>query len=175
MEKSKNYPEKLCSFYISEWHFATMLLPYINKKINEKANIITELENDVTENIKILNKKLNLKNEKAVLNMNWKKSRRKGDEDIFDMIKNLKKGKNIILVSGKKEYIDRINIYIENAIEKLSDELKNRHIKIINCYEITDFNGNIKEATKRLIKLSKEAVGIWENTGMLSLIWTERF
>jgi len=145
MEKSKNYPEKLCSFYISEWHFATMLLPYINKKINEKANIITELENDVTENIKILISKLNLKNEKAVLNMNWKKSRRKGDEDIFDMIKNLKKGKNIILVSGKKEYIDRINIYIENAIEKLSDELKNRHIKIINCYEITDFNGNIKE------------------------------
>jgi len=145
MGKLKNYPEKLCSFYISEWHLATMLLPYINKEINEKANIITELENDITENIKTLISKLNLKNEKKILNINWKKSQREDKEQIFNKIRKLKKGKNIILISGKKEYIDRINLYIEDSLGKVSDNLDNSQIKIINCYEITDFNGNIKE------------------------------
>ena len=28
--------EKICSFYVSDWHLVTMLLPYVNKEINEK-------------------------------------------------------------------------------------------------------------------------------------------
>ena len=49
MEMSRNHIEKLCSFYVSDWHLVTMLLPYINKQINEKANIITILESDIEE------------------------------------------------------------------------------------------------------------------------------
>ena len=74
MEILKNNIEKLCSFYVSDWHLVTMLLPYINKQINEKANIITILENDIEENIKTLIKRLNLKNEEKILNLNWKKT-----------------------------------------------------------------------------------------------------
>ena len=47
MENLKNRAEKICSFYVSEWHLVTMLLPYINKELNEKANIITVLEKDI--------------------------------------------------------------------------------------------------------------------------------
>ena len=31
--------KKICSFYVSDWHLVTMLLPYINRQIDEKAKI----------------------------------------------------------------------------------------------------------------------------------------
>ena len=74
MENLKNHTEKLCSFYVSEWHLVTMILPYINKEINEKANITTILQKNIEENIKTLISKLNLKNEKDILKIDWKAS-----------------------------------------------------------------------------------------------------
>ena len=62
MEILKNNIEKICSFYVSDWHLVTMLLPYINKQINEKVNIITVLEKDIQENIITILNKLNLNN-----------------------------------------------------------------------------------------------------------------
>ena len=59
--------EKLCSFYVSDWHLATMILPYINSKIEKNVKIIPVLENDLKENIKILVEKLNLKNKDKIL------------------------------------------------------------------------------------------------------------
>ena len=47
MDVQDNNLTKLCSFYVSDWHLVTMLLPYINKKINEQAQIATILENNV--------------------------------------------------------------------------------------------------------------------------------
>ena len=75
MEVQENNFTKLCSFYVSDWHLVTMLLPYINKKINEQAKIATILENDIQENVKTLVEKLNLKNAEKILNLNWKKVR----------------------------------------------------------------------------------------------------
>ena len=42
MDLLKNNIERLCSFYVTldRVFLVTMLLPYINKQINEKANII---------------------------------------------------------------------------------------------------------------------------------------
>ena len=31
MEKLENSPERICGFYVSDWHLVTMILPYINK------------------------------------------------------------------------------------------------------------------------------------------------
>ena len=47
MNMQKKNVLKLCSFYVSEWHLITMLLPYINKKVNEETKIATILENDI--------------------------------------------------------------------------------------------------------------------------------
>ena len=69
MELVEKTIEKICSFYVSDWHLVTMLLPYINKEINEKANIITILEKDIEQNIKTLIDKLNLKNKQKILNV----------------------------------------------------------------------------------------------------------
>lgn len=141
MEKIKNNPEKLCSFYVSELHLATMILPYINKEINEKANIITFLEKNIEENIKMLISKLNLKNEEKILNLNWKEN--KIEEDIIEKLENMKKCQNIILINGKKEYIEKMNSKIEEIMQQISEE--NKDIKIINCYEVIELNGNIKD------------------------------
>ena len=48
MEILNNNIEKLCSFYVSDWHLVTMLLPYINKEINENANIINKHKGELT-------------------------------------------------------------------------------------------------------------------------------
>ena len=50
---NKNYQvEKLCGFYVSDWHLTTTILPYINSKIDEKTKVITILENNINEKIK---------------------------------------------------------------------------------------------------------------------------
>ena len=43
--------QKLCSFYVSNMHFATMILPFVNKQIKEKTSVVTFLENNFTTNI----------------------------------------------------------------------------------------------------------------------------
>lgn len=148
MEKLINHTEKLCSFYVSEWHLATMILPYINKEINEKANITTVLEKDIEENIKLLLSKLNLKNEKEILEIDWKTNQGINYLELDKKLKmTIKKESycNIIFVNGSKEYIDFINEAIEEWITKNKSHIKGSKIKIINCYEVTEFNNDIKE------------------------------
>ena len=64
MIKSNQENQKVCSFYASDWHLVTMLLPYINKKINEEIKIATILEQDAEEKVAILLDKLNIKNKR---------------------------------------------------------------------------------------------------------------
>ena len=135
--------EKLCSFYVSDWHLTTMILPYINSKIEEKANIIPVLENNLEKNIKILVEKLNLKNKEKILSINWKNTNSIKYENIKNKLKKEtnNKTKNIILVNGSKDYIEKNNSNIEKWLEKSSIS----NIKIINFFEVTDFNSNIVE------------------------------
>ena len=69
MSIQKKNISKLCSFYVSDWHIVTMLLPYINNEINNNAKIIPIFENNISENIKTLVNKLNLKNREKILNL----------------------------------------------------------------------------------------------------------
>ena len=52
--------KKVCSFYVSNCHLATMLLPHINEKINEKVKITTILEESLQVEMKMLLEKLEL-------------------------------------------------------------------------------------------------------------------
>lgn len=148
MENFKNSTERLCSFYVSEWHLVTMILPYINKELNEKANITTILENDIEDNIKTLIQKLNLKNEKEILGIDWKSCQEIKYLELskkFDKLLKNKGTTNIIFISGGKEYIDLVNKNIEKWSNKNIERLKGVKLKIINCYEVTEFNSSIKE------------------------------
>ena len=143
MKKENQKVEKLCSFYVSDWHFATMLLPYINHKIEEQINVITLLENNIQENIVTLVKKLNLKNEKEILEIRWEDVNSNKYEEIEQLLEfevNSTK-ENIILVNGSRSYIEKNNENIEKWVEKTGTS----HIKIINFFEVTEFNHHIVE------------------------------
>lgn len=143
MKSEDQRVEKLCSFYVSNWHLATMLLPYINHKIDENIKIVTILENNIEENIKTLVEKLNLKNKEKILEINWKNISSKKYCDIEELLKNEidSKKESIILINGSKDYIEKNNKNVEKYIRKLE---KNK-IKIINFFEVTEFNNNIAE------------------------------
>lgn len=148
MENLKNRTEKLCSFYVSEWHLVTMILPYINKELNEKANITTILEKNIEKNIQTLMSKLNLKNEQKILQIDWKLTQGKKYSEIDKKLsKTLKKENdvNIIFISGSKEYIHLANEYVDKWIYAHTNEFRYNQFKIINCYEVTEFNHNIHE------------------------------
>ena len=68
--------EKLCSFYVSDFHLEMILVPYINKKIEENERVIIATEKDLEETVKVLISKLNLKeeNKEKILKLKWNKS-----------------------------------------------------------------------------------------------------
>ena len=133
--------EKLCGFYVSDWHLTTTILPYINSKIDEKTKVITILENNIEENIKVLMKKLNLKNKNKILNIRWTNVDSKKYTNIENILNTevTKNTKNIILISGNKNYIEVIN----NNINKWHKKTNIKSIKIINFFEVTEFNNDI--------------------------------
>lgn len=145
MNKSVNQTESLCSFYISEWHLVTMMLPYINKQLNEKANIITFLENNIEKNIHTLISKLNLKNEKEVLKIDWKKTEGIKYSEIEKKINLDNEVDSIIFISGSKNYIESVHENLKRKFNSELDQCKDKKIKIIDCYEVTEFNGNIRD------------------------------
>lgn len=148
MENQENNFKKVCSFYVNEWHLTTMILPHINRDINKKIKVATILEKGIKENIKILISKMNLKEEtkNKIEKINWTSTKIYKYREIESyLMKNIKNEVNIdIIVNGKNEYINIINLNIEKFIEKHKHELDSKKITIINCYEVTQFS-NISE------------------------------
>lgn len=147
MEFQEKTVTNLCSFYVSEWHLVTMILPYINKSINEGRKIATILEKDIAKNVNTLVERLNLKTEKEILNINWTRTKETKYANISRLLdKNMAK-EQLIIINGNKEFIknakDNINKYIQKNKDKL-DEL-GVNLKIVSCYEIVEFNGSIQE------------------------------
>lgn len=135
--------QKVCSFYVSNMHFATMILPFVNRQMEEKNKIITFFENNFTTNIELVLSKLITTEErkKELLNINWKNT--KGDKQL-NIEKNLKinlnkKGKNIIIINGNEEYINEVNNHIEKYIEKNHKKIEVNNIKVMNFYEVREF------------------------------------
>ena len=145
MKKESKKIEKLCSFYVSDWHLVTMILPYISCRADENVKIITILENDIEKNIQTLVEKLNIKNKEKILNINWKNVKSEKYSDIEkrfeEEVNESKENSCIILVNGNRTYIEKNN---EN-IEKLLQKSKMNNVKIINFFEVTEFNKDITQ------------------------------
>ena len=117
--------EKTCCFYVSEFHLEMILVPYINKKIEENITILTE--KNLRETLEILISKMNLKEEckEKILKLEWS-----GEEKI-------KENSNIIII-GSKEYIQNKNKEIEN---------KNA-ISVLDCYDFEQEKDSIDDIVK---------------------------
>lgn len=124
MVVENNKIEKICCFYVSDFHLEMILVPYINAHINENIVIITE--NDFNETVGILVSKMNLKkeNKEKILNLGWNG---KKENDIKD--------KSIIIIIGNKKYIENKNDEIR--------ERNNGDITIIDCYNFEDIKQNM--------------------------------
>ena len=134
---------KACSFYASDWHLITMLLPHVNKAINDGIKITTILEQDSSNKTQILLSKLRLKNERLISRINWKKTeniKQKVDEILIKS----KESSIEIIICGSKDYMSNANKEIEEYAKNNKEIEKN--IKIVNCYSIE--NANIKEILK---------------------------
>ena len=121
--------EKICNFYVSDFHLEMILLPYLNEKIqeNEPINIISEkyLNQSINELISKVNLDKNMKNN--ILNLKWNSSD----------IKNIQNNSNVILVGTKD--------FIEQKTNKLMD-MDIENLKIIDCY-------NLQEVEKEIPKI----------------------
>ena len=124
MVVENNKIEKVCCFYVSDFHLEMILVPYINAHINENIVIITE--NDFNETVGILVSKMNLKkeNKEKILNLGWNGKKENNIED-----------KSIIIIIGNKKYIENKNDEIR--------ERNNEDITIIDCYNFEDIKQNM--------------------------------
>ena len=123
--------QKLCSFYVSEFHLEMILLPYINKKVENNEKIIIQSEKDLTESINLLVSRINIKdeNKSKILNLGWNKN-------------------NIIEVEDKSNIII---IGTEDYIKDKNEEIKNMPINRINVLDCYNFE-EIKETLDNIIE-----------------------
>lgn len=130
--------EKICSFYVSDFHLITILLPYINEKITEEKEIITILQNDVSKSIKryLKNvKNINIEKQK-ILDIGWKEIKK---------IKKLDLENKTVIVSGEENFVKNINNEIYKEIE---------NYELLNCYKIDNTEDISKIASEYSIFLN---------------------
>ena len=146
MNSNENQIKRVCSFFVNEWHLTTMLLPYIHKKIEEKEEFVTILENGIRGNVEELMNRMNLKEDtkKEIANINWTSTKILKYAEIKKKIETVKNGPINILVNGDQGYINEVNKMISKVIKQSKTA---NQITVINCYEITKFS-NISEITK---------------------------
>jgi len=133
--------KKICSFYVSDWHLVTMLIPYLKEKLATGVNISTILERDLEDNINTLMEKLviNLNDKRKITEINWKENKNCTEDDVKNILNN--NGEQIIIIVGNKNYINQNNNYIEKNVKK--------NVTIVNCFEVAQFNENVKEILNR--------------------------
>lgn len=144
--------KRVCGFNVSSIHFSVMILPYINKELEDKKEIITILEGNLEKNIQEILSKISLNNEakEKINSINWKVT----DIEKTNIEKLLKQKiteekKLSFIVYGSEEYINYANAKIEKVLKKYEKLLNNQEIKITNSYTVNDFKENIREILNR--------------------------
>lgn len=149
MNKTKDTKEKICAFYASDYHFEMMSLPYIDKRMENKEEIIILTENDLEETMQTLLEKTNLNEDKKkkILKINWKNN----DFEKIEKIKTkIKQEKDIIIfIKGRKNYIHKTNQNLENFISEENP------VKIIDCYDIEEIGENLDQVMDQYHKILK--------------------
>lgn len=123
--------EKMYSFYVSEYHLEMILLPFINEKIEENKKVIIKTEYNLEESLKVLLKKVNIKeeNKEKIFKLGWKPEK----------IGELENKSNIIII-GDNDYIKNTN----NIIKE--DNLEN--ITIVDCYKFEELENDVNKIEK---------------------------
>ena len=135
--------EKICSFYASDYHLEMIMIPYINKKIEEQAKVEIITERNLTKTVNDVISRINIpeNRKKEILNINW------NNNNVEKTRKNEKNEEKVIFVIGKRKYIKDINKELNQIFEE------NVNLKIVNCYSIQDIQDNMPEIVKHYSKV----------------------
>lgn len=117
--------EKMCSFYVSDFHLEMILVPYLNKKIDNKEDIKILTEKNLQDSVNLLISRMNMAEDKKqkILNLGWDK-----DENT------LTRKSNFIII-GSEEYIKEKNKEIK--------EMNMSNVTIVDCYDFEEVKDNI--------------------------------
>lgn len=149
MNLHSNHIEKVCNFYVSDWHMAVMILPYINQEINSGKKVATIFENTIKENIETLLEKLNLKNEQEIKKINWDSKPHLDTEEIEKLLQG-EKQEIVFIINGSESYIKKCDKKIETYYQEHAIHKK---IKIVNCFEMTSIDGDISRVLEEHSKV----------------------
>ena len=135
---NKNSKEKVCTFYVSDYHFEMISLPYIDKNLSKK-DIIILTENNLEKTIETLISRMNFKEDKKrkIFQIDWKNNDMEKFKKIKEDADNNKE--MIIFIKGKENYIKNVNKNIEKWTEKTDN------VKIIDCYDMEEISGKMNE------------------------------
>lgn len=140
--KEKNF-EKICSFYASDYHLEMIMIPYINRKIEEKANVKIITEKKLFQTAKDVISKINLPENKKneLLKIDWNNNK------IENVRKKEKNGEKVIFVIGSENYIEEKNYEI---CKNINDH---QILKIVNCYSLEDAQKNMSQIVANHTKI----------------------
>lgn len=140
---------KICSFYVSDWHLTAMLLPYIEEAVEKQEHLNTILEKNISYNMKeILTRiKISERKKEEIIKIGWENKKLTKYSEIKKYMDKITKDKRevTLIIEGTKETIENINKSIERWIKKSEKKIQRKQIKIINCYEVTEFNKDLNE------------------------------
>lgn len=139
---------KMCSFYVNDWHLTVMMLPYISNKLQKKEKITIISEEDLEANIKTILDKTNMNDltKKEITGIGWNRTLSK---NINTKITEIAENNNIIVIGDEK--------YIENTNKTIENKVKTGEINVVNCYEVMQFNNNIENILKNHEKVINTA------------------
>lgn len=162
---------KICSFYVSDWHLTAMLLPYIEEAIERDEHLNTIFENNILYNMKEILTRIKISDRKKeeIIKIGWENKKLLKYGDIKKYLEKITRedGKITIIVEGKKDRIEYINKNIDKWMKKSEKKLKKKEIRIINCYEVTEFNQDLNEILDQHDKILNTA-GLHEIEDMYS-------
>ena len=130
--------ERICSFYVSDYHFEMITLPYIENEIKQNHNVVILTENDLNETIKkvLKNVSLSKKDKEKIFALDWcVNDLCKLDSIRKNMSENLE---TTVFIKGGKNYIQKMNSYIQ-------ENVGSKNIKSIDCYCIDDVENQMKD------------------------------
>ena len=133
-----NKKERICSFYVSDYHFEMITLPYIENEIKQNHNIVILTENDLENTIKKVLNNVNFSEEdkNRIFALDWSKNDLyKLDSITKNMTRNLK---TTVFIKGGKNYVQKMNSYIQEIIDS-------KNINSIDCYFIDDVQNQVKD------------------------------
>ena len=149
MNKNQETKEKICTFFVSDYHFEMLSLPYIDRKLNNGTDVIVLTENNLEDTVDKVLSTVNLKEEEKekIKNINWKNE----DVDKFRKIKYNSENKKqmVIFIKGKENYIKNIN----QNIEKWT--LGANNIEVVDCYDLEETAEKMNELLKNYNKILK--------------------